>query len=231
MASSDVLTRLCERLGYHFRDSELLLQALTHRSAGGKNNERLEFLGDAVLDLVVAEALYRRFPMAPEGDLTRLRAVLVKGKTLAELGVELGLGDCLQLGAGEIKTGGSRRESVLADAMEAVLGAVYLEAGLATCETLVRAWLGKRLEDISLTADSKDAKTRLQELLQGQGLPLPVYHIVSADGDPHNQVFTVACTIAGETGPFIASAQSRKNAEKQAAQLALDHLLSDTSHD
>lgn len=228
MPSSSNLKNLLSRLGYSFQDTLLLEQALTHRSAGYPNNERLEFLGDAVLDLLIGEELYLRFPEATEGELTRLRSALVKGKTLAKLATELEIGDSLLLGSGEVKTGGNRRESILADALEAILGAIYLESGIEACRQRVKKWFKDRLEQMSLGVDEKDAKTRLQEFLQGQGMPLPEYTVVATEGDPHNQTLTVSCQINGVDQPFIASATSRKKAEKKAAQLALGFFLDST---
>ena len=223
---SDSLSNLCQRLGYRFEDLSLLRRAITHRSAGGDNNERLEFLGDAVLDLVIGESLFRRFPDATEGELTRLRSALVKGKTLALLARELTLGEFVRLGAGEQKSGGARRESILADTVEAIIGALYLEGGLEACRQRIETWFEDRLATVTLEVDEKDAKTRLQEFLQGRGLPLPDYQVINAEGDPHNQILTVACRIARVDTPFVASAASRKKAEKKTAQLALAHLQS-----
>ncbi len=219
------LRRLEGRLGYHFRERELLRRALTHRSAGAVNNERLEFLGDAVLDLLTADLLFERLPAATEGDLTRLRSSLVKGKTLAKVAAELELGECLSLGGGEMKSGGHRRESILSDALEAIFGAIYLESGLDVCRERMLAWFHSRLDEISLEVNDKDAKTRLQEYLQGRGLPRPVYEVVATEGDDHNQTITVVCKVSGMDAPVTASATSRKAAEKQSAQLALAHLL------
>lgn len=219
------LRRLEARLGYHFREPELLRRALTHRSAGTVNNERLEFLGDAVLDLLMADLLFERLPAASEGDLTRLRSSLVKGKTLAKVAAELEIGECLSLGGGEMKSGGHRRESILSDALEAICGAIYLESGLEACRERILVWFHSRLDDISLQVNDKDAKTRLQEYLQGRGLPRPVYEVIATEGDDHNQTITVTCKVAGVEAPVTASATSRKAAEKQAAQLVLAHLL------
>lgn len=217
--------QLVARLGYQFRDDSLLAQALTHRSASANNNERLEFLGDAVLDLLIAEELYLRFPHASEGELTRLRASLVKGKTLSKVAHELELGCCLSLGSGEIKTGGQHRESILADAVEALLGAIFLETGLDACRQRIRAWFHDRLDNITLDVDEKDAKTRLQEFLQGVGKPLPIYEVIATEGEPHEQTLTISCTVSGLAEPVIAQASNRKKAEKKAAQLALAHLI------
>lgn len=223
--SNQDLTLLGQRLGYSFTDPALLKRALTHRSASATNNERLEYLGDAVLDLVVAEELFHRFPHASEGELTRLRAALVKGKTLSKVAHELGLGDFLSLGSGEIKSGGQHRESILADAVEAILGAIYLESGIDACQSRVRAWFADRLESQSLEVDEKDAKTQLQEWLQARGLPLPAYEVIKTEGEPHNQVLTVSCLVDGLAEPVTAQAGNRKKAEKKAAQLAIARLM------
>ncbi|MCK9503059.1 MAG: ribonuclease III [Porticoccaceae bacterium] len=219
------LNRLTARLGYEFKDVHLLKKALTHRSASASNNERLEFLGDAVLDLLIAEALYIRFPHATEGELTRLRSSLVKGKTLSKVAHELDLGCCLSLGTGEIKTGGQHRESILADAVEAILGAIYLESGIDACRERILSWFQSRLEAISLDVDEKDAKTRLQEWLQSRGKPLPVYEVIASQGEPHDQILTVSCVVPGLPDAVIAQSSNRKKAEKKAAQLALLKLL------
>ena len=219
------LQHLSSRLGYHFKDAELLKKALTHRSVGANHNERLEFLGDAVLDLLIADELFQRFPHATEGELTRLRASLVKGRTLSQLASELDVGCCLTLGTGEIKSGGQHRESILGDALEAILGAIYLESGIDVCRERVRDWFQERLISITLDVDEKDAKTRLQEHLQGLGKPLPVYEVIGTEGAHHNQTLTVSCTVAGLDEPIVAQASNRKKAEKKAAQLALSILL------
>ncbi|HCA77871.1 MAG TPA: ribonuclease III, partial [Alteromonas sp.] len=173
MIGIDRYARLSQRLGYQFSNVELLQQALTHRSAAKQHNERLEFLGDAVLGMVVAQALFKRFPTVPEGKLTRMRSTLVKGDTLAELGREADVGELLKLGPGELKSGGHRRSSIIADAMEAILGAIYLEAGLeATTEVILRLWQS-RIDKLDPNEHPKDAKTRLQEFLQSRKLPLP----------------------------------------------------------
>lgn len=218
------LQKLQKRLGYVFTDPVLINQALTHRSSSADNNERLEFLGDAVLDLVIAEILYKRFTHASEGELTRLRASLVKGGTLTKLAHEFGIGGCLILGAGEIKSGGRFRDSILADALEAILGAIYLESGIEACRQIVSHWFKQHFETISLEVDEKDAKTRLQELLQARGLPLPIYEVIATEGQPHDQTLTVSCCVDG-LEPIIAMAPNRKKAEKKAAQLALSRLL------
>lgn len=219
---------LLRRLDYRFADPTLLDSALTHRSAGGSNNERLEFLGDAVLGLVIAEALYRRYPEASEGELSRLRASLVRKQTLAELARDLDLGEYLRLGSGELKSGGYRRDSILADALEAIFGAVYLDSGFAACESLIRALYAERFARLPAEAVAvKDAKTRLQEHLQGRHLERPDYAVVSISGDAHAQVFDVECRVAGLDRSARGTGSSRRRAEQQAAQRMLDLLDAD----
>lgn len=220
---SDDRARLEKILGYQFADMSLLELALTHRSCGSSNNERLEFLGDAIIGLVVSELLFRKFPSNDEGGLTRIRASLVKGETLAAVAVELGLGEYLKLGGGERKSGGHRRQSILADAVEAVIGAVYLDSDIATCRDCIHRWFGNRLDNV-VAAQDKDAKTRLQEFLQGRGKKLPVYDVVSVSGDPHDQSFKVSCTVELLPGPVYAEASNRRTAEKLAARQALESL-------
>ena len=218
------LARLQKLLGYQFNDQALLKQALTHRSAATAHNERLEFLGDAVLSLVIADALYHRFPKQNEGDLSRMRATLVRGQTLAELALEFELSDHIVLGQGELKSGGFRRESTLADAVEALIGAVYLEAGVERARELVLSWYQGRLDAIEPGINQKDAKTRLQEYLQGKHLPLPDYEVVNIRGAAHKQEFTVKCTVSGMDSPVIALGSSRRKAEQAAAQQVLELL-------
>ena len=218
------LDRLMRRLDISFTDQVLLEQALTHRSANRRHSyERLEFLGDACLAMVISEFLYQRFPDATEGDLTRMRAMLVKGATLASLGHEMGLGDYLSLGPGEMKSGGHRRDSILADAVEAVLGAIYLDGGLEPAREFVLSHWQQKLEQVSPDRVAKDAKTRLQEQLQSRQASLPVYEVTDVSGQAPNQVFSVVCQL--ENGPgFSASGGSRRKAEQKAAQQALDWL-------
>jgi ribonuclease III len=220
-------SRLGDLLGYHFKDPALLAKALTHRSASAANNERLEYLGDAILDLVIADELFHRFPDASEGELTRMRSALVKGKTLSKIAHELSLGDFLALGSGEIKSGGQHRESILADAVEALLGAIYLESGLEAARSRIGRWFGGRLEAMNLDFDEKDAKTSLQEWLQARGRSLPIYEVISTDGEAHDQVMTVSCSVEGLDVAVTATGGSRKRAEKKAAQLALAKLQQD----
>tara|TARA_R110002072_G_scaffold43340_15_gene121838 strand:+ start:5513 stop:6193 length:681 start_codon:yes stop_codon:yes gene_type:complete len=216
--------RLQKTLGYQFGNPELLQLALTHCSAGSQNNERLEFLGDSILNHIVAEALYSRFPSASEGEMSRMRASLVKGDTLAEIAGELGLGDYLVLGAGERKSGGHRRTSILADALEAVAGAILLDSDVAHCRRSVLAWLDSRLQLLSLSAVGKDAKTRLQELLQGRNFPLPEYELLSVQGSDHDQQFHVACRVKKPQLSVEGSGSSRRKAEQSAASAALEML-------
>lgn len=216
--------RLCRRLNYQFKDPELLKAAMTHRSARGLNNERLEFLGDSILGLVIARSLYEKFPTATEGQLSRMRASLVKGDTLAQMASELELGECLFLGSGELKSGGFRRSSILEDAMEAVIGAVERDSGLQAAQDLVLHLYKQRLEQVDMDASSKDPKTRLQEYLQGLGKPLPMYEVVQISGDTHDQSFVVSCSIEGVAKPVQGKGGSRRKAEQSVANKLLDIL-------
>lgn len=212
---------LREALGYAANDATLFTAALTHRSASGRNNERLEFLGDAVLNLLVAELLYQRFPAASEGDLSRLRASLVSEGPLANIAQRIGLGDELLLGSGELKTGGFRRESILADAFEATIGAVYLDSGLDAARSLVQQLCLPLLEALPQVAELKDPKTRLQEWLQSRGLPLPAYSVEDVSGEPHDQHFSVRCEVTALELAAPGEGSSRRRAEQDAAQRVL----------
>jgi ribonuclease-3 len=216
---------LRERLGYEVRDVALFSAALTHRSAARAHNERLEFLGDAVLNLSMAEHLFRANPQADEGDLSRLRAWLVSSPPLAEAAAQIGLGEVLRLGSGELKTGGFRRESILADALEALFGAIYLDAGLAEAQRVIFALFAARMANMPQTDALKDSKTRLQELLQARGLPLPAYEVVRTEGEIHAQTFWVRCEVntlgLGATGQGL----SRRRAEQEAAAVVLSEIL------
>lgn len=215
------LERLLRALDYHFHDAALVEQALTHRSVGQHNNERLEFLGDAVLGCVIAEEIYRRFPEASEGELTRLRAALVKGETLAEIGRVLSLGDYVRLGSGELKSGGFRRGSILACAVEALIGAVYLDGGFVAAQRLVMSLYRQRLENVSPEDELKDPKTRLQEFLQSRKLPLPRYELIRIEGEAHNQTFYVECMAETLDEPVPGHGSSRRKAEQSAAKKVL----------
>jgi len=218
------LPRLCRTLGYSFNDMGLLIQALTHRSASNQHNERLEFLGDSILSIVISDALYHQFPKATEGDLSRMRATLVRGDTLAVIAKEFKLGDYLTLGPGELKSGGFRRESILADAVEAIIGAIYLDADLDTCRGLLLSWYKERLAGIQPGISQKDAKTTLQEYLQGLKKPLPEYHVVAVEGEAHDQTFTVECRIADLPQSVVGVGSSRRKAEQVAATQVLELL-------
>ncbi|MDD3447700.1 MAG: ribonuclease III [Gammaproteobacteria bacterium] len=218
---------LFRHLGHRFQQTELLECALTHRSFRKDNNERLEFLGDAILSFVMAEELYRRFPQAKEGELSRLRASLVKGETLAVLAREFGLGDYLLLGSGELKSGGYRRESILADALEAVIGAIYLDAGMERCRGCVLEWYAERLDALSPQGTLKDPKTRLQEYLQAHRLALPTYLVDSVEGEAHAQVFRVECRIEGLDMTTRGTGSSRRRAEQEAARIALRNITNE----
>ncbi|MGH8258944.1 MAG: ribonuclease III [Steroidobacteraceae bacterium] len=210
-----------EKLGYEPHDIPLFAAALTHRSAARRHNERLEFLGDAVLNLLVGEHLYRAFPDADEGDLSRLRARIVSGEPLAEIAAALALGDVLQLGSGELKTGGFRRQSILADAFEAVCGAVYLDGGLEAARGAITPLIEPRIASLPDAASLKDAKTRLQEYLQSRGLPLPRYEVERTEGEAHEQTFWVACEVADLGLTTSGSGRSRRRAEQESAERAL----------
>ncbi|UAA40075.1 ribonuclease III [Paraneptunicella aestuarii] len=216
--------QLCDRIGYHFKDMDNMMLALTHRSASSKHNERLEFLGDAVLGMIVARILYDNFPNVPEGKLTRMRSSLVKGETLAKLAKQFDFGDVLQLGAGELKSGGFSNSSILADAFEALLGAIYLESGLDTCFELVKSWFGDRIGKLDPDFHPKDSKTQLQEYLQGKHLPLPDYEVVDIKGKSHDQTFYVTCKVNTLSEPVSAMGKSRRKAEQEAARLTLEKL-------
>ena len=216
------LPRLCRTLGYEFTNVDLLTQALTHRSAASKHNERLEFLGDSILSIIISDALYHQFPKVTEGDLSRMRSTLVKGETLTVIAREFKLGDYLYLGPGELKSGGFRRESILADAVEAIIGAIYLDADIETCRTLLLTWYKQRLAEIKPGINQKDPKTILQEYLQGYKKPLPEYQVVDVKGDAHNQTFTVECRITEIDKVVTGVSTSKRKAEQLAAAQVLE---------
>ena len=222
------IERLCRHLGYEFTDQSLIQKALTHRSASNHHNERLEFLGDAVLGMVVAKALFAKFPNVDEGQLSRMRSSLVKGKTLAVIAKEINLGDYIYLGEGELKSGGFRRASILADAFEAVIGAVYLDSGFEQASGLILKLYGERLTQLDPDSVRKDPKTRLQELLQSQRFSLPEYELLSVTGEPHQQTFEVACTVSEKSIKTFGTGSSRRNAEQLAAEKAIDVLQKTT---
>ena len=217
------LDKLKRHLDYKFGDEALLETALTHRSVTQNNNERLEYLGDAVLGMVIAEELFKRFPKANEGELSRLRASLVKGETLAEIALSFDLGDVVRLGQGELKSGGFRRKSILADAFEAILGAIYLDGGFESCRKIILEQFSSRLDTASPETAEKDPKTRLQEYRQASKESLPEYEIVNITGEEHAQTFTVECVVTGMS-PVRAEGSSRRKAEQAAAAMILETL-------
>lgn len=219
----DLLDSLQQRLAYTFNNKLVLVQALTHRSYGSPHNERLEFLGDAVLDLLVGEFLYRTYPSATEGELSHMRAQAVCGERLAEVGRQLQLGDCLYLGAGEARSGGRQRESSIANALEAIIAAVYLDGGMEACRTVTHHFLASVLEKIE-QGTVKDAKTRLQEYLQSHHLPLPRYRLITRSGGDHNASFTMECEVTAFEMRTVSTAASRKKAEQMAAEEILEKL-------
>jgi ribonuclease-3 len=215
------LDRLLERLSYTFKDPSLIQRALTHRSAGKNHNERFEFLGDSVLGLVITEELFKLFPDATEGELSRMRASLVNGKVLAEIALELELGQYLLLGAGERKSGGKRRTSILSDAVEAIIAAVYLDSGLPDSNRVVKSMFQDRLRTDAFPTQQKDSKTRLQEYLQAAGLALPKYTVTETAGEAHDQTFTVECVVTPLKEPCFGSGKNKRLAEQAAAEKVL----------
>jgi len=211
------LERLCRSIGYEFNNQGLADTALTHRSAGSINNERLEFLGDAILGFVIADYLFAHFPDAAEGELSRLRAGLVKGDSLAQIARELELGQYLNLGPGELRSGGHSRSSILADAVEALFAAIYLDGGYESARQIILNLFDKKLSGLSKKSQQKDPKTRLQETLQSKKLPLPVYTIDSITGEQHDQCFTVSCQVEALDLTSEGRGTSRRKAEQDAA--------------
>ena len=212
---------LFKATGYAARDPVALERALTHRSVAGADNERLEFLGDAVLSFVVADLLYAAFPAADEGELSRFRAALVSGDELGAVAESVGIGARLRLGPGELRSGGFRRRSIMGDAFEAILGFVYLDGGIEATRALIDRLWRPRIERLAVDPPQKDAKTRLQEWLQGRSMPLPVYSVVAVRGPPHAQTFTVRCQVEEPSLDTQAVGNSRRRAEQSAAELAL----------
>lgn len=224
MATPDALAALQIRLGHSFREARLLQQALTHRSFSSDHNERLEFLGDSVLNLAVAHFLFEQLSTLPEGDLSRVRANLVKQDTLHNLALDMGLSACIRLGEGELRSGGARRASILADALEALIGAVYLDGGYAAAQGLVRRLFGQLEIRPDMQAAAKDAKTELQEWLQGRKIALPRYSVIATSGAAHRQTFEVACEVSELRQYGRGSGSSRRAAEQAAAAALLDIL-------
>ena len=220
------LKSLQQKLGYVFTRPNLLQQALTHRSAKLEHNERLEFLGDSVLELVIAEHLYQRFPQLNEGQLSRMRSAMVRGETLSSLAQHYAVGEHLILGKGEKKEGGKHRDSTLANAFEAIIGAVFLDAGFEKTQTVVLQWFQPIIDDLEPEATHKDPKSRLQEWLQARDLPLPKYEISHIAGRSHQQIFTVSCIVDGLQTPITHKASNRRKAEQACAEQALAQLES-----
>jgi ribonuclease-3 len=218
---------LARRIAYQFKYPAYLKTALTHRSATKKNNERLEFLGDSVLSLVISEYLYAHQDKASEGELSRLRSSLVKGDKLAELAQQLQLGDYLILGSGELKSGGFRRSSILADTLEAIFGAVFLDSDYVTCKKMILDLYQHELSSLPEASSVKDNKTRLQEYMQSRQLPLPVYDVIDISGEAHAQTFTVECSVVLLDAPVKGEGKSRRKAEQQAAENALNSLTNE----
>ena len=221
---NEKIEQLEKILNYQFSDNSLLELALTHRSFQGKNNERLEFLGDSILNFVIAELLFKKFNLLPEGDLSRLRSQLVKSETLSEIGILLKLGDYLILGEGELKSSGWRRPSILADSVEAIIGAVFIDGGISAATDLIIDWFKSRIDLINPDNIEKDSKSILQELLQAKKISLPDYNIVSIEGEAHCQHFRVSCSIPKLGLSIEGEGSSRKIAEQSAAEQILKKL-------
>ncbi|WP_425482947.1 ribonuclease III [Enterobacteriaceae endosymbiont of Neohaemonia nigricornis] len=219
-----MINKLQKKIGYIFHHQDLLYQALTHRSASSKHNERLEFLGDSILSYIIAKALYNKFPNVNEGNMSRMRATLVRGDTLASIAREFNLGKYLFLGPGEFKNGGYDRESILADTIEALIGSICLDSNIKTVEHIILIWYQIRLKTIIPGNNQKDPKTRLQEYLQRSHLPLPYYCIIQINGEVHNQKFIIQCKINGISEIITGIGSSRRKAEQSAAEQALIRL-------
>lgn len=220
------LERLSRRLDYQFKKNAYLKQALTHCSVGSDNYERFEFLGDSILSFVIANELFHRFPMQSEGQLSRLRSFLVRGDMLVEIAKELQLGDFLFLGQGELKSGGFRRASILADALEAVFAAVFFDGGIDAAQDVILKLYRSRLEDPNLNDCLKDAKTLLQEYLQAEKIALPEYTLTKVEGDEHDQMFYITCAVVGKKQVTYGEGSNRRKAEQLAAKLMLEQLRS-----
>ncbi len=221
------LEHLSRIIGYDFSDATILDKALTHRSVGGINNERMEFLGDSILGFVIADTLYATLGTADEGDMSRLRSSLVKGETLAEIARDIDLGKYLQLGPGELRSGGHTRTSILADTLEAVIAAVYLDGGLDSARDVIIKLFNNRIDDVTAKKNLKDPKTRLQEYLQAKHYKLPTYTVLEVTGEQHNQHFIIKCDVEDLSRQTIADGSSRRKAEQNAAESILNELEQD----
>ncbi|OGT38110.1 MAG: ribonuclease III [Gammaproteobacteria bacterium RIFCSPHIGHO2_12_FULL_37_14] len=219
-----MISELLKKLDYQFKQPKILKLALTHRSKGGEHNERLEFLGDAIVNFVIAEILYQQFSSATEGELSRWRATLVNRDTLGDLAKEFDLGRYLYLGPGEQRSGGNTRHSILSCTMEAVIGAVYLDGGFDAVRAKILSWYAPLLQSLSSAASHKDPKSQLQEYLQSRRLPLPLYKVDGTEGEAHQQLFTVSCQVEGVEKKSLGKGTSRRRAEQEAAQMMLEVL-------
>ncbi len=219
------IEQLIRKIGYDFSDKSLIDRALTHRSAGSTNNERMEFLGDSILGFVIADEIFKNLTNADEGDMSRLRSSLVKGVTLAKIAKEINLGNYLLLGPGELRSGGQSRDSILADALEAIFAAIYLDGGYKAARRIILDLYNKRLENISTTKLLKDPKTRLQEYLQAKKYKLPEYSVIDITGEQHDQSFTIKCVIDDLDLNAIAVGSTRRQAEQKAADKLLQELI------
>ncbi len=221
-----MIDELCRKLRYPFKDKNLLKMALTHRSSNDSNNERLEFLGDSIVNCIIAEAVYLQFQRAPEGDLSRWRATLINRDTLADIGMEFDLGRYLNLGPGELKSGGRQRSSIVSCALEAIIGAIYLDSNFETVKACVLNWYEPLLQNLTNAKSLKDPKTVLQEYLQAEGRALPIYFVDSVLGESHQQIFVVSCTVKDVEEKIIGKGTSRRRAEQDAAEQMLRLLKS-----
>ena len=224
---TDLGLHIRDALGYEFRDSDLLSRALTHRSFSRNHNERLEFLGDALLGMFIADALFTKFPDAAESDLTRLRSSLVKKETLARLASQLDLGIHIRFGFGEHKSGGWRKKSLLSNALEALIGAVYLDSDLENCRMFIYRLYAGLLDELTVENIPKDPKSELQEYLQANKKSLPAYHVIAEEGEAHDKIFTIECCIDGIAEPVVAKGRSKRDAEQTAARTALQMIFPD----
>jgi len=220
MTNAAINEEICRKLGYQFKNIHLLKIALTHRSSSEENNERLEFFGDAVVNLVIAEALLHQFPQAQEGELSRWRATLINRETLGMIGRQFELGRYLHLGLGELKSGGHDRTSIISCAMEAIIGAIYLDSNFAVTRECILRWYQPLLLSLMSAASHKDPKTQLQEYLQSRHLPLPIYEVKSVEGEAHQQIFVVNCIVQGKE--ILGKGTSRRRAEQEAAENMLE---------
>ena len=219
---SKALIALQERIGYTFQNALLLQQAMTHRSFSSEHYERLEYLGDAVINVIVSDLLYQALPNLPEGQLSRIRSNLVRQGSLHELALKLGLSHCLRLGEGEAKSGGAKRPSILADALEALLGAIYLDSGYETAQRIAKVWLEDIRVDMNMSQTAKDAKTELQEWLQARKMPLAVYTVIGTVGAAHEQTFDIECYVPSLKKTERGIGSTRRAGEQAAAQAILD---------